>query len=70
VEHLDQTRDPLVQQSFLAADGRQAQRVGNKPGAVAAMATNQNVVARRHGLEQGKILKRPTDTKTGKAMAR
>jgi len=70
VEHPEQTRGPLVQQTFLATDGRQAQRVGNKPAAAAAMATNQDVFAHRHGLEQGEILKRPTDPKTGKAMAR
>ena len=34
------------------------------------MATDQDVVAHRHGLEQGKILKRPTDPETGNAMAR
>src|SRR5271165_4176772 len=70
VELLEQTRGPLVQQTFLATDEREAQRVGNKPAAAAAMSTNQDVVARRHGLEQGQILKRPTDPKTGNAMAR
>jgi hypothetical protein len=34
------------------------------------MATNQDVVAHRHGLEQGQILKSPTDSKTCNAMAR
>jgi hypothetical protein len=70
VEHLEQTRGSLVQQTFFATDGRQVQGAGNKPTAAAAMATNQDIVARRHGLEQGEILKRPTDAKTGNAMAR
>jgi hypothetical protein len=34
------------------------------------MATEQDIVAHRHGLEQGEILKRPTDSETGNAMTR
>jgi len=52
-EHLKQTRGPLPQQPFLATDGRQAQRIINKPAAAAAMTTDQDVVAHRHSLEQG-----------------
>jgi hypothetical protein len=52
-EHLEQIRGPLPQQPFLATDGRQAQRVTNKPAAAAAMTTDQDIVAHRHRLEQG-----------------
>ena len=33
------------------------------------MATDQDIVAHRHGLEEGKILKSPTNPETGDTMA-
>jgi hypothetical protein len=69
-EHLEQALSTLAQQPFLSTDDRQTQRVRDKPAAAAAMATDQDVVAHRHSLEQGKILKRPTDAETSNPMAR
>ncbi len=70
IERVDETRGPLGDPRLLARDDGQPQRIGEEPAAAAAMAADHDVLARRHGAEEGEILEGAADAERGDGVAR